>query len=133
MLPSYKQTVKPDCLSSARNGVKQVHFHASAASSLLLLAGIATSAAFFIWNQCLRQGRTGATLGKSLLAIRVVHADRLPIGGLSFVRYLLNILNALPCYPGYLWPLWGSHRQTFAVKIMTTYVIKAETPQPRAY
>ena len=57
-----------------------------------------------------------------------------PIGaGLAFVRYLLNIVNALPCYLGYLWPLWDSHRQTFADKIMSTYVIKAETPQPRAY
>jgi uncharacterized RDD family membrane protein YckC len=116
------------------NGVKQVQFHATAASTLLILVGLVTAVAFFVWNQCLRQGRTGATLGKSLLAIRTVHADMLPIGaGLSFVRYLLNIVNALPCYLGFLWPLWDSHRQTFADKIMTTYVIKAETPQPRVY
>ncbi len=116
------------------NGVKQVQVHATAASTLLLLLGVVTSLAFFVWNQCIRQGRTGATLGKSVLAIRTVHADMLPIGGgLAFVRYLLNIVNALPCYLGYLWPLWDSHRQTFADKIMSTYVIKAETPQPRAY
>jgi len=116
------------------NGVEHVHLHSTAATTLLFLIGIVTSLAFFIWNQCIRQGRTGATLGKSVLAIRVVHADMLPIGGgLSFVRYLLNIVNGLPCYLGYLWPLWDSHRQTFADKIMSTYVIKAETPQPRVY
>ena len=54
-------------------------------------------------------------------------------GGLALARYLLNIVNAIPCYLGYLWPLWDSKRQTFADKIMGTYVIKATTPQPRAY
>ena len=49
------------------------------------------------------------------------------------LRYLLNIVNAIPCYLGYLWPLWDSKRQTFADKIMSTYVIKATTPQPRVY
>ena len=45
----------------------------------------------------------------------------------------INIVNAIPCYLGYLWPLWDAKRQTFADKIMSTYVIKAVTPQPRVY
>ena len=116
------------------NGVQQVHFHSAGGSTALILLGVLTGLAFFIWNQCLRQGRTGATLGKSVMAIRVVHADMLPIGGgLSFLRYLLNIVNGIPCYLGYLWPIWDEKNQTFADKIMSTYVIKASEPQPPAY
>jgi len=116
------------------NGVQQVHFHSAGGSTALILVGALTSLAFFVWNQCLRQGRTGATLGKSMLAIRVVHADMQPIGGgLSFLRYLLNIVNGLPCYLGYLWPIWDAKNQTFADKIMTTYVIRATEPQPPVY
>jgi uncharacterized RDD family membrane protein YckC len=116
------------------NGVKQVHFDMTAASGVLILMGVVTSLAFFVWNQCIRQGRTGASLGKSVLALRLVNANMEPIGGgLAFARYLLNIVNAIPCYLGYLWPLWDAKRQTFADKIMSTYVIKASTPQARVY
>ncbi len=115
-------------------GVDHVHFHSAAGSTVLILIGVVTGLAFFIWNQCIRQGRTGATLGKSVLAIRTVHADMQPIGaGLAFVRYLLNIVNGIPCYLGYLWPIWDDKKQTFADKIMSTYVIKASEPQPQAY
>jgi uncharacterized RDD family membrane protein YckC len=115
-------------------GVDHVHFHSAAGSTILILIGVVTALAFFVWNWCIRQGRTGATIGKSLLAIRVVHADMLPIGaGLSFLRYLLNIVNGIPCYLGYLWPIWDDKKQTFADKIMSTYVIKASEPQPPAY
>jgi uncharacterized RDD family membrane protein YckC len=106
----------------------------TAASGVLILMGVVTSLAFFVWNQCIRQGRTGASLGKSVLALRLVNANMEPIGGgLAFARYLLNIVNAIPCYLGYLWPLWDAKRQTFADKIMSTYVIKASTPQARVY
>ncbi len=115
-------------------GVDHVHFHSTGGSTILILIGVVTALAFFVWNWCIRQGRTGATVGKSLLAIRVVHADMLPIGaGLSFLRYLLNIVNGIPCYLGYLWPIWDDKKQTFADKIMSTYVIKASEPQPPAY
>jgi len=114
-------------------GVDHVHFHSAGGSTVLILIGVLTGLAFFVWNQCIRQGRTGATIGKSVLAIRTVHADMQPIGaGLAFLRYLLNIVNGLPCYLGYLWPIWDDRKQTFADKIMSTYVIKASEPQPPA-
>ena len=131
---AYVQILSSATTTTDAQGVQHLHLHPNGATVLLLLLGAAMSLAFFIWNQCLRQGRTGATLGKSLMAIRVVHSDMEPIGGgMSFVRYLLNIVNGLPCYLGYLWPLWDSQNQTFADKIMSTYVIKAVTPQPRVY
>lgn len=54
-----------------------------------------------------------------------------PLGsGLNvFVRGLVHIVDALPCYVGFLWPLWDAKRQTFADKIMTTVVVNGR-PQP---
>ena len=44
-----------------------------------------------------------------------------PIGfGLSIVRQLAHIVDAIICYIGYLFPLWDAKRQTLADKIMTT-------------
>ena len=69
-----------------------------------------------------------------MLAIRLVNVDQQPIGpGWSFLRYVLHIVDAIPCYLGYFWPIWDSHKQTFADKIMHTYVIHATEPQPRPY
>jgi uncharacterized RDD family membrane protein YckC len=86
--------------------------------------------AFFVWNFCLRQGRTGQTLGKSILGITLIgERTGQPVGaGLSFVRYLCHIVDSLPCYIGYFWPLWDAKRQTFADKIMSTVVV--EKPRP---
>jgi uncharacterized RDD family membrane protein YckC len=93
-----------------------------------LIAGlilIAISIAIFVWNTCIRQGRTGQSVGKRVVGTRLVSATTLqPIGAaLAFVRYLCHIIDALPCYLGYFWPIWDRKRQTFADKIMSTYVL----------
>jgi uncharacterized RDD family membrane protein YckC len=86
--------------------------------------------AVFVWNTCMRQGRTGYSIGKGVLGIRLIdEATAQPIGaGMSFVRYLCHILDSLACYLGWLWPLWDAKRQTFADKIMKTVVVN----QPKA-
>ena len=100
---------------------------------LMLIGGLA-SIGFYVWNVCIRQGRTGATIGKSVLAVRLVNSDLQPIGGGSaFLRSILHIVDAIPCYLGYLWPIWDSRKQTFADKIMTTFVIHATEPTPPPY
>lgn len=78
--------------------------------------------AYAIWNFGYRQGRTGQSIGKSVLKFKVVgERTGQPIGfGLSIVRQLAHILDGLVCYLGYLWPLWDDKRQTFADKIMST-------------
>jgi hypothetical protein len=70
-------------------------------------------------------GRTGQSWGKQVLNLRLVRmADGQPMGGgMAFVRDLAHILDALPCYIGYLFPLWDARRQTFADKIMSTVVL----------
>lgn len=93
--------------------------------ALILLGGV-TSIAFFVWNTCLKQGRTGYSIGKGVMGIRLLgEATGQPIGaGMSFVRQLVHIVDSLPCNLGYLWPLWDDKKQTFADKILSTVVVQ---------
>jgi uncharacterized RDD family membrane protein YckC len=127
LLSNTSTTTNPD-------GTTTSHYSGSIGVPLtLILIGAVTGIAFFVWNICIRQGRTGASVGKSVLAVRLVNSDMQPIGGgWAFLRYLLHIVDSI-CYIGYLWPIWDSHKQTFADKIMSTYVIHAGIPQPRVY
>ncbi|MEU2773621.1 RDD family protein [Streptomyces sp. NPDC007162] len=86
----------------------------------LALLGIA------IW-QLIQEGRTGQTIGKKALGIRLVkEATGQPIGvGMAFVRRIAHILDSLACYLGWLWPAWDSKRQTFADKVCGTIVIRS--------
>jgi uncharacterized RDD family membrane protein YckC len=81
---------------------------------------------FGIWNQIVRQGRTGQSLGKQWVGTRLLREDNgTPLGGwLTFGRALLHVLDGLPCYIGYLWPLWDAKRQTFADKIVKSVVVR---------
>jgi len=99
---------------------------ASGISLVLMFLGVALAIAYFVWNYCLKQGRTGYTVGKGVLGIKLIKQDTgQPMGaGLSFVRQIAHIVDAIPCYLGYFWPLWDSKRQTFADKIMGTVVIE---------
>jgi uncharacterized RDD family membrane protein YckC len=99
---------------------------ASGIALVLMFLGVALAIAYFVWNYCLKQGRTGYTVGKGVLGIKLIKQDTgQPMGaGLSFVRQIAHIVDAIPCYLGYFWPLWDSKRQTFADKIMSTVVIE---------
>ncbi|MEU3598274.1 RDD family protein [Streptomyces sp. NPDC006798] len=73
-----------------------------------------------------QEGSTGQTPGKKAAGIKLLRErDGQTVGfGMAFVRYLAHILDGLPCYVGYLWPLWDDKKQTFADKICSTVVIK---------
>lgn len=92
---------------------------------LLLLGAVV----FAFWNIAVRQGRTGYSIGKSTLGIKLIReSDGQPMGaGMSFLRQLVHVLDSF-CYIGYLWPLWDAKSQTFADKIMSTVVVN----QPKA-
>ncbi|WP_405843339.1 RDD family protein [Streptomyces sp. NBC_01518] len=87
----------------------------------LLLLGLA------IW-QLIQEGRTGQTVGKKALGIRLVReSDGQPIGvGMAFVRRLAHFVDGIACYIGFLWPAWDAKRQTFADKICGTIVIRTQ-------
>jgi len=95
-----------------------------AVSTTLVVIGALLALAVFVWNTCLRAGRTGYSIGKGVLGIKLVGDDSgTTIGpGRAFVRYLLHIVDVLPLYLGYLWPLWDPKRQTFSDKLMHTVV-----------
>jgi uncharacterized RDD family membrane protein YckC len=96
-----------------------------ALATSLVVVGVLLSLAVFVWNTCLRAGRTGYSIGKGALGIKLVgDSSREPIGpGMAFLRYVCHVVDALPLYLGYLWPLWDAKRQTFSDKIMRTVVL----------
>lgn len=77
-------------------------------------------------------GEEGASPGKKLMGLRVVHEQTgRPIGGgLGIVRGIAHIVDGIICGIGYLFPLWDPKRQTLADKIMTTVVITGAPKQP---
>jgi uncharacterized RDD family membrane protein YckC len=96
-------------------------------ASVQLVAFI-PAAAYYFWNFCYRQGRTGQSVGKSVMKFKVVSEKTwLPIGfWLSLVRQIAHYIDQLTCYIGYLWPLWDGKRQTFADKIMSTVCVPVQ-------
>ena len=95
------------------------------AGGLLLLAAFGWQ----IYNRWVVAGRTGQSLGKRVLKLRLLaEGTGQPIGVLNaFLRDMLHILDAM-AYVGYLWPLWDVKRQTFSDKLMNTVVVTAEPP-----
>ena len=72
------------------------------AAVALLVVGALSVLAFYVYNWCIRQGRTGYTFGKTVVGIKLVsERTSQPIGaGLSFVRQLAHIVDGLLCYLG---------------------------------
>lgn len=113
---------------------------ASCGSSVL--EGIASSIVtvvvltYWLWNWGYRQGRTGSSIGKSVLKFKVV-SERTgrPIGfGMSIVRQFAHFLDAI-FYIGFLLPLFTAKRQTIADMLVKTVCLPVEppwasTPQP---
>lgn len=92
---------------------------------LLFVIGFLAALGLQIWNRAFKQGRTGQSIGKKVMGIRLVdeHSGQ-PIGaGMAFVRDLAHALDGA-VYIGYLWPLWDDKRQTFADKILNTVVVE---------
>jgi len=94
-------------------------------AAVSLIIPYAAGIGFQIWN-LVRQGQTGQTVGKGVMNIRLVRLDNgAPVGAwLSIGRSFVHVLDALPCYLGFFWPLWDAKRQTFADKILQTVVIE---------
>lgn len=84
--------------------------------------------AFLIWNSGYRQGRSGQSLGKSVLGTRLISVrSGEPVGfGRAFGRQVAHLIDAIPLGVGYLWPLWDEQRQTFADKMCSTLVVQAD-------
>jgi uncharacterized RDD family membrane protein YckC len=73
----------------------------------------------------LMEGRTGQTVGKRALGVRVVDMRTgNPLGvGRAIGRYVGKIVSAIPCGLGYLWMLWDPNKQTWHDKMVSSYVV----------
>ena len=91
---------------------------------LIGTVGWLAALAWALYNAYLA-GQTGQSYGMQQFKIRLLkEADGQPIGGgMGIARYFINIINSIPCYVGWLWPLWDPKKQTFTDKILTTVVI----------
>jgi uncharacterized RDD family membrane protein YckC len=87
---------------------------------------------YLIWNYGYRQGTTGSSIGKSVLKFKVVSENTgQPLGfGLSVLRQITHVVDAVPFYTGYMFPLWTAKRQTLADKIMATVCLPLEQTAP---
>ncbi|ARI52685.1 hypothetical protein A6E92_11170 [Streptomyces sp. S8] len=97
-----------------------------AAGGVIALLGVLLMIGLAIW-QLYQEGTTGQTIGKKVVGIRLLReADGRPLGfGMAFVRRLAHFLDSIACYIGWLWPLWDEKKQTFADKVCSSVVVKA--------
>jgi uncharacterized RDD family membrane protein YckC len=105
--------------------------------TILYLLGALAGLGWSVYNRWIQQGNTGQSLGKRVLGIKLVSEQTgQPVGvGTAFLRDLAHIVDGLPCYLGYLWPLWDDKSQTFADKIVSSVVVQADgaaAPNPYA-
>ncbi|QTE30170.1 RDD family protein [Pengzhenrongella sicca] len=99
----------------------------TALGDLLLAASWFAMIGIWIWNRSVRRGRTGQSVGKSAMRIRLISAaSGQPVGlGLAFGRDCAHVLESSFFSLGYLWPLWDPMNQTFSDKICSTVVVTA--------
>jgi uncharacterized RDD family membrane protein YckC len=86
------------------------------------LLGAAIGIAYFVYFE---GGRSGATLGKRAVGIRVVDFDTgSPIGyGRAFVRYIGRFVSLVVVLLGYLWMLWDKEKQCWHDKFASDVVV----------
>ncbi|MFE3442469.1 RDD family protein [Nocardia sp. NPDC059180] len=106
------------------------------AGILIAVVGGLTLLAVIVWNQVIRQGRTGQSLGKKLLGIAVIlEATGRPMGWrIALGRWVVQMLlyNAGFCLVfgilgllDSLWPLWDAKHQTWHDKVVNSVVVRA--------
>lgn len=80
--------------------------------------------------------RTGQTIGKRTLNIRVIREDtgQLLTGGQALGREAFAyFISGQVMYLGYLWMLWDDRSQTWHDKVVSSIVVRTDTPVARPY
>lgn len=111
----------------------QLGFGPSAAGLVTVWVCSIIALALWLWNRVVRQGRTGVSLGKQAVGLRLLStSDGKPPGiGRTLVREFAHALDAIACV-GYLRPLWDRERRTFADEFCGTRVIRVRRVSVRA-
>ena len=83
---------------------------------------IGAAYAVYFWSS------TGQTPGKKLMKLKVVKADGGAIltPGEAVVRYIGQIISAIPLGLGYFWVIWDPKREAWHDKIAGTKVLKLD-------
>ena len=95
------------------------------AGGLVMALGALVSFGIWLWNRVFRMGRTGQSVGKKAIGLKLIDekAGR-PIGaGMSFVRELVSGIVNQVFYLSYLWMLWDTDKQTLADKAVNSTVV----------
>lgn len=98
-----------------------------------ILAALGVQVLLWVANRWAVQGRTGQSVGKRVVGVRLADA-RGGVGGLgpvggpvggghTVVRELAHVLD-WPGPLGFMWPLWDPLHQTFADKVAGTVVVR---------
>ncbi len=98
---------------------------------LSLLIGCTLSFVLFVWNQFIRQGRTGQTIGKKSLGLALVNtSDGTPCSGWrSLARIVIVSAIGSATFGIFrlvdaLWPLWDARGQRVVDKMLDTVVVR---------
>ncbi len=123
-----------------------VLFGMGAALSLLLIGWSAPRGGWVWWvclvlaalivvaigvNRLLAPAVTGWTLGRSVFGIRVVDCDgQRPEPWRLLGRDVAHVLDTVPLFLGWLWPLIDDRGRTFADLLARTDVVRVDGPRP---
>ena len=96
----------------------------AAAGGVLIALGFLVTIALWLWNRVFRMGRTGQSLGKQALGLKLVDdKSGQPIGaGTCFLRELVSGVVNQVFYLSYLWMLWDTDKVTLADKAVHSTV-----------
>ncbi len=81
------------------------------------------------WLYFARQesGMKMATIGKRVMGIQVLDTDGYPVSFLRATgRYFSKMISAIPCYTGFLFPLFTEKKQALHDMVAATLVVKAK-------
>lgn len=98
----------------------------AATGGILMGLGVLLMIGLQVWNRIFRMGRTGQSIGKKMLGLKLINEQTgQPIGAMqSFLRELLGGLINQVFYLSYLWMLWDDNKQTLADKVVHSTVIE---------
>lgn len=98
----------------------------AAIGGILIFVGLLLMIGIQIWNRIFKMGRTGQSVGKKMLGLKLVNDQNgQPIGAMqSFLRELIGGLINQIVYLSYLWMLWDDNKQTLADKVVHSTVIE---------
>ena len=95
-------------------------------TSVLYVVLVAAGLLINAYNRWYRAGKTGQSWGHQVVGIRLL-SERTgqPVGmARAAMRDVTHLLDSLPLYIGFLFPLWTRRRQTIADMVMRTVVLR---------